>query len=377
MCVVKISARILGAVVGVLLVMAISTAAQQAPGPNAPAEQVYKNIQVLKGVAAGDVIQAMHLIKADVGLDCEDCHEEKDRSLDTLKPKLVARDMWRMMMDLNKNMFQGKQMVTCYTCHRGVPNPANVPTLPVTQWKEPAKIVLPTVDQILSKYIDALGGEQALRKVSSRVVTGTQFIASGPGGSVPMPASVEKFMKAPNLSASVYHTPTYTISDGFDGNAAWSQNLQGNVTAPPPIDQDRARRAADFYEPLNLKKEYAQLTVDRIEPVNGHDAYVVTGLLPGNAPPERLYFDALTGLLLRKSTALATPAGDSPFEVNYDDYRDTGSGVKFPFVIRMNPAGPRIELDPTATLLITKVQDNVTIEDAKLAKPAPKAPPAR
>jgi hypothetical protein len=247
----------------------------------------------------------------------------------------------------------------------------------VTQWKEPAKVALPTVDQILSKYVNALGGEQALRKVTSRVVTGTQFIATGPGGSVPMPASVEKFMKAPNLSANVYHTPTFTISDGFDGSAAWAQNLQGNVTAPPAIDQDRARRAADFYEPLNLKKEYTQLTVDGMASVNGHEAYLVTGRLQGNTPPEHLYFDALNGLLLRKTAALPTPAGDSPFQITYEDYRDTGSGVKFPFVIRMDPSGPRIELDPTSTLLITKVQDNVAIDDAKLAKPAPKTQPVR
>jgi hypothetical protein len=111
--------------------------------------------------------------------------------------------------------------------------------------------------------------------------------------------------------------------------------------------------------------------------VNGREAYLVTGRLQGNAPPEHLYFDALNGLLLRKSAALPTPAGGSPFEITYDDYRDTGSGVKFPFVIRMDPSGPRIELDPTSTLLITKVQDNVAIDDAKLAKPAPKAQPAR
>ena len=59
----------------------------------------------------------------------------------------------------------------------------------------------------------------------------------------------------------------------------------------------------------------------------------------GAGAPEWLYFDAQTGLRLRKRTTLQTPAGNSPFQVTYGDYRDTGSGVKFPFLIRMDPAG--------------------------------------
>ncbi len=93
--------------------------------------------------------------------------------------------------------------------------------------------------------------------------------------------------------------------------------------------------------------------------------------------PEWLYFDAQTGLRLRKRTTLQTPAGNSPFQVTYGDYRDTGSGVKFPFLIRMDPAGPRVELATTATIYVTKVQDNPQIADSKFTKPVSQAPPAR
>jgi hypothetical protein len=355
----------------VLLIVSFACA-QQANPENATAEQVYKNIQVMKGTPANQFIQSMHLIKADVGLDCEDCHVESDRSLDTLEPKKIARDMMRMVNELNKNSFQGKQMVTCYTCHRGSPHPSTVPDLPVHEWKEPAKLPLPTVDQILTKYVDALGGEQALRKVTSRVVTGTQYIPSGPGGTVLAPASVEKFTKAPNFSLNLYHTGTYTIADGFDGKTAWSQNIQGAVTNAPSIDQARVSRSADFYEPLKLKREYRQMTVDGIESVNGHDAYVLTGVLQPDLPRERLYFDTLTGLLVRKYSALKTQVGDSPYEVTYEDYCDSGNGVKFPYRITMSPAAPRIELHPTTTLFVTKVEENVAIDDLKFVKPASK-----
>ena len=70
-----------------------------------------------------------------------------------------------------------------------------------------------------------------------------------------------------------------------------------------------------------------------------------------------------------------TPIGDSPYQTDFDDYRDTGSGVKFPFLLQMNPATPPTELAPAATLRITKVQDNAPIDEAKFVKPATRSTP--
>ena len=104
--------------------------------------------------------------------------------------------------------------------------------------------------------------------------------------------------------------------------------------------------------------------------MNGRDAYWLVGV------PRRqagiAVFDTQTGLLLRKQTVLPTPIGDSPFQTDFDDYRDTGSGVKFPFLIHMNPANARTELAPEATLRVIKVEDNVAIDNAKFAKPVSK-----
>ena len=98
-------------------------------------------------------------------------------------------------------------------------------------------------------------------------------------------------------------------------------------------------------------------------------AYVVVGVPRGDTP-ESLYFDMQTGLLLRKQTVLPTPIGDSPYQVDFEDYRDTASGVKFPFLIHMNPANPRTELAPEATLRVSSVKDNAPIDDSKFTRPA-------
>ncbi len=357
------------------LAAVLLTHAQAAPPSmeGKTAEQFYKSIKVLNGVPADQVIEAMHQIRAALGVNCEFCHEDPDRAADTKEAKETARQMMRMVMDINKNNFKGQQEVTCYTCHRGRAVPMTTVPLPAVEKGEgPEPQGLPPADQILSKYVQALGGEQAIRKIASRIITGTQFIPTGPGGTVPVPAMIERSQKAPNLVVNVYRTPTYTIADGFDGSKAWSQDLRGRVSEPGATDQMRAKRDADLYLPLDLKQTYTQMQVRGVENVNGHDAYVVIARPQGDRV-ERLYFDVQTGLLVRKWSSLATPVGEAPFQVDYDDYRDTGSGVKFPYLIVMNPANARAEPSTTATIRVAKVQDNAPLDSSKFAKPESKA----
>jgi hypothetical protein len=362
---------------GALLASASIASGQVSPANEGKtAEQVYKNIKVLTGTPANELNQSMHLMKGATGMDCLYCHIEREWEKDVKPAKDVARAMITMMMDINRKNFGGRQVVTCNTCHNGRPVPAAMPVFPVFEPAEAVKPALPTVDQILAKYVQALGGEPALRKVTSRAITGTQFIPTGPGGTVPTPAAVERNQKAPNLVVTTYRAPTYSISQGFDGTTAWSQDQAGRVTEPVTLDVARAARAADLYEPLNLKRQYAQITIRGVEKVNGRDAYLVVGIPQGDKP-ESLYFDTQTGLLLRKQTVLPTPIGDSPYQMDFDDYRDTGSGVKFPFVIHMSPSNPRTELAPEATLRVSAVKDNAPIEDSKFAKPAARAAPPR
>ena len=344
-----------------------------------PAEQVYKNIKVMTGVPASQILEGMHVIKAALGVTCEHCHIQGQMDRDDLPTKNKARAMYLMMSEINRANFGGRQLVTCVTCHRGHATPANVPDLPsppITEETE-SKPALPTVDQILAKYITALGGEQAMRKVTTRVIVATQEVPTGPGGTIPVPAKLERSLKAPNLALDVYTAETFTISSGFDGTAQWTKGQNGVVSAltPDGIDGERAGRAAAFFEPLTLKAQYQTMRVDGIEHVNGHDAYVVTGVPAANTP-EKLYFDTQTGLLLRKSTYIDAMSGRSPYQVDFDEYRNTGSGVKIPFVVRMLPATSRMELSTRATLRITSVKDNVPIDDAKFAKPTATPQPA-
>jgi hypothetical protein len=291
--------------------------------------------------------------------------------------------MMQMVIDINKNNFEGKQVVTCYTCHQGHPEPTSTLVLPLPatvesfiglEEEKPVTPALPSVDEILAKYIQALGGQQALSKVTTRMIVATQDLSSGPGGKVPLPAQIERYQKTPNLSLTIAQVANGTLSEGFDGKLAWTQNLKGMVAdVGPTVDQARARRNAGFYsETLDLKQQYTKLEVSGVARVNGIEAYEVIGY-PANDAEEKLYFDVVTGLLLRKSTVLPTPLGNSPFQADYADYRETSSGLRFPFTMRMTPATPRAEPSTHSTIRVQKVEDNPTIDVMKFAKPQSKA----
>src|SRR6185295_9284617 len=157
-------------VVGLLVVAAGSASAQVSPANEGKtAEQVYKDIKVMQGTPANELNQSMHLMKGAVGLDCIYCHIEREWEKDVKPAKEVARAMIVMMNDINTRQFGGKQVVTCNTCHNGHPIPAAAPVFPVFEPSVAAKPALPAVDQILARYVEALGGEPALRKVTGRV----------------------------------------------------------------------------------------------------------------------------------------------------------------------------------------------------------------
>ena len=366
-----------------LLAGALIMAAQQPSSAQVKtAEQQFKNIQVLQGTPADQVVVGMHLIEGALGVECEYCHVEGDFAKDDKDTKQTARKMIKMVRDLNATSFSGQQVVTCYTCHHGSPKPVGLLPLPETTammtpyGTEPGTPVLPAVDQILSKYVQALGGEQAIRKVTSRVITATRDVPTGPGGTISMPATMEQYLKSPNLFVTVNKAPTFTTSEGFDGAIAWTQGQTGAVNDAPGLDIARYKRNGGLYEPVELKKEYTRMEVQGIDTVSGREAYVVFGY-PQNDLPERLYFDVINGLLVRKVTILPTPFGNSPYEVDYDDYRDTGSGVKIPFWLRMIPATSRSAMASRSSVRILKVQDNTAIDMSRFAKPQPKAASAQ
>jgi photosynthetic reaction center cytochrome c subunit len=341
--------------------------------PNAPAapklaEEEFKNIQALKGIPADQVIPSMQFIAASLGVECEFCHVAHANEKDDKKPKVAARKMISMMMAINKDNFEGHREVTCYSCHRGSPGPVATPIItdeaakPAAEEEKKAaeaKATLPSADQLLDKYLAAIGGADGLQKITSRVQKGTLTAFGG------QHFPVDVFSKAPDKRVSVMHLQGGDSVTSFDGKQGWL-SVPGRVHMMSAAENDAARIDADFYFALHVKSLYQKFRVETGEKIDGHDTYLVVGRSEGK-PPLRLYLDKESGLLLRLVRYAETPLGRNPTQIDYADYRDA-NGVKVPFRWTLSRPGNRF------TIQVEQVQQNVPVDDFKFAPPPPPTP---
>src|SRR5277367_4375335 len=151
------------------------------------ADDVFKDIKVLKGLTVDEFMGTMGRLSAALNVCWGDCHIRAGRSnpqWDKDPPRtLVARHMVEVMNKINKESFGGRQQVTCWTCHRGTTPPATTPGIDAI-YSDPvpmpadylpqaaAGAVVPSADVIFEKYIQALGGDAAIAKLTSYAGTG-------------------------------------------------------------------------------------------------------------------------------------------------------------------------------------------------------------
>ncbi len=364
-----------GTSLSLLLAVAGAWAQTSAPkslaAPAGPklAEEEFKNIQALKGFPAEQVIPSMQFIAASLGVECEYCHVAHANEKDDKKPKVTARKMINMMMAINKENFEGHREVTCYSCHRGSTDPASTPIITdeepmpkAEEGKKPGetKASLPAAEQLLDKYLAAMGGAEVLQKITSRVQKGTLTAFGG------QHFPVDVYAKAPDKRVSVMHLQAGDSVTAFDGKQGWL-SVPGRVHTMSAAENDAARIDADLYLPAHLKTMYQKFSVDSGEKIGGHETYEVVGRTEGQ-PPLRLYLDKESGLLLRLVRYAETPLGRNPTQIDYADYRDA-NGVRVPFRWTLARPGNRF------TIQVEQVQQNIPVDDAKFAAPPLSAAP--
>jgi outer membrane lipoprotein-sorting protein len=343
---------------------------QAAPPSGAPktASQQFKNIQVLKDIPADQLIPAMQFITASLGVDCEYCHVEHAFDKDDKKPKVMARKMMEMMITINSENFEGHRMVTCYSCHRGAAHPVGIPIIADVEkspeMKEGAAISAsgnPAADSLLDKYLAAVGGADALKKITSRAAKGT--VTSF--GDQHMP--VEIFAKAPDQRISVVKMKEGDSVTAYNGKVGWLA-MPGRVHMLNAQEAFGAKMDADFAFAADVKSLYTKWETLPGEKIDGHDTWLVVGSNEGQ-PPLKLYFEQKSDLLLRLIRYIDSPLGYNPTQIDYADYR-AADGVKIPYRWTIARPGNRF------TIQVEQLQQNVPIDDAKFVPPPPTPPPA-
>ncbi len=255
-----------------------------------------------------------------------------------------------------------KRMVTLMILYLAVAVVALAQQKPADQAAKPPAATpahaTPTVDQILDKYVQALGGKAAMEKVTSTASKGTfEIPAFGASG------TAEIWSKAPNKTAIRLDIPGFGIvQEGFNGTVAWGQEPQSGLREKTGLELASTKLDADFYRPLRLKQLYPKITVKGREKLGDKDAYVLEAT-PAEGAVETWYFDVASGLLARIDAERESPQGKAAVQSYLEDYRDVGA-LKEPFTNRI--------VSPAFTIIIKldEVKHNVEIDDAKFNKPA-------
>lgn len=365
------------------ITLGIATPAQTPAATAAPKEktvdQTGKNIQVLKGLPESQLGTVMNYIAVSMGRRCDFCHVNKGGTWswesDEKEEKLAARKMITMVLALNKDNFRGSPTVGCYTCHRGRSTPQGMPSFPLPTPAprpqatpasgQPAATpaptpVAPTGDQILAKYIEALGGQAAIDKMKTLVMKGT---FTGFNGAA-LPYEVD--LAAPDRFYINVTTQQGTVERGFDGKAAWEKGPRGMNELMNPVLDD-LKSVFLFYRNIKLKEQFTRFRGARKDKIGDRDVIVLSGTTADNRR-EQLFFDAETGLLRRRISYIETPIGVIPNQIDFEDYRDV-DGVKLPFMAKVSSVEPGL----VSTRSYTEIKLNAPVDDAKFKMPA--APP--
>ena len=363
---------------GVGLVDRAAAQANQAAAAKAQkAGEAFKNVttSTLKELPVDDFIASMGVISADLGLDCADCHpaagsDKVDWVFDTPRKK-TARRMLDMVATINRTNFGGAQFVTCYTCHHGRLRPTTTIALDALYGppnEEKDDVVAPgeggpSADQILDKYIQALGGAQRLAGIKSFIATGTSVGYEGLGGG----GQFQIFGKAPDQRTVQIvfkdHPERGDSTRAYNGSTGWVKSPRGLLGEYELAgsELDGLRLEAQLAFPGQIKQVLTNLRAGNPDSINGSDVDVVQGMgLRGVMAT--LYFDKQSGLLVRMVRYGRSPVGRVPVQSDYSDYRDVG-GVKFPFKYTFS------WLDGRDAFQLTDVKTNVAIDAAKFGKP--------
>src|SRR5262245_23794612 len=158
---------------------------------------------------------------------------------------------------------------------------------------------IPTVDQIIDRYVQAIGGEAAIRKVTSRIINMTLVIEGDD-----VTASFESYGQAPNKRVEIGQFKLgngieFEISRGFNGAVGWSFNpTNGGFRGLSGNELAAQKRDAEFFWELKLKELYPKMALIGQAPVGDQTAYCIEAT-PPNGAPIKLYFESQTGLLVR------------------------------------------------------------------------------
>ncbi len=218
----------------------------------------------------------------------------------------------------------------------------------------------PTADQILDKYLKALGGPEKVAAMTTVTAKGTYKGYDTDFDEVP----VEVYGKSPSQRSTIVHMVAGTSTTTFDGRVGWVASPDKPI---PLIDMsggalDGAKVDATLMFPAQVKTMLTNYK-PAMSSIDDKPVAVVQGTSAAHLTV-KLYFDPDSGLLLREVRYIPTMVGTNPLQIDFSDYRDV-NGFKFPF------QWITTWTDGQSTTVLSQVQINAAVPATRFGKPAP------
>jgi photosynthetic reaction center cytochrome c subunit len=302
-----------------------------------------KNVKILVGFSRPEVQRIMNQMRAGLGVHCHYCHVVgQDPSFDGTPQKERAREMMRMVIDLNQRNFGGRDVVTCYTCHNGTPHPKLSPPLPqalprdVTANPPVAETKkFPSPPEVLQRYIAAVG--RIVPAAEPRTIIATR--ATPLGG----PVAMKVLESREQWRADITLPDGTPVTQVLTGSGGWIRDKSG-VRDMSSEELAGARMGRRPFAPFTESSfgDDARVTSEKIGDQN---VWVVT------TPDAQYSFDAESALLVRRVVFYNSPVGRIPEQTEFDHYRSVG-GAKVPFTTRVALVDPWLGGTRQATTIV-------------------------
>jgi hypothetical protein len=316
------------------------------------AQDQLKNLEILTGMSRPEVWEVMNQMASGLGVNCQYCHVRDDVASDAKPQKRRGREMMRMVIDLNARHFDGKPVVTCFTCHNGHVHPALMPPLPQSVPPETKPVeakALPAVASVIQKYVSAVGREVA--PSTARRFNGTLKSPTG------QPVQGTLITAADKMRLDVHLPDGSHLTRVTNAQGGWMRDKDG-VRDLTSQQLDAVRQSSHPFEPFHTSSIGDDARVSDSEKIGDRDAWVVT------TAKARYWFDADSGFLLRRVSYFDSVIGRIPEQTDFDDYRDVG-GFKVPFFMR----GMRVDPYLGGTRQAESVEVGIAIAPSEFEKP--------
>ncbi len=271
------------------------------------AENKFKNIKVLTGTKASDLLPAMQFMSASLKVDCDYCHTQ-DRASDDKKEKESARKMIVMTKQINETNFGGRLQVICATCHAGHTHPIGTPPVPGAADRLRNSNDL-NPDKIIADY-DAAAGGPAAAKAAALQLDGTS-VSDGKSQKLRMLRMGDKFLISHDDSE-------HNMKLGYNGTEGWFSAGGKANPVPSEVISGFAHMTAVYTGKGSLP------TLSNMRAGTGKiDGMDVVGIRGETADKLRvtLFFDKKSNLLVRALYLTPTILGSIPLECDYSDFK--------------------------------------------------------